>query len=125
MGEKNEIIKHEAQNLDIKFPHNSKLTEKENLLPQKAIKETGIIDSKGKAYIGKKKIKDILVTDKAGANKFYNNLDDEDKFENGNEKYASVAACQKEIESGFTKTLLHGSDAKELLFIWIKSCSDL
>ena len=32
MGEKNEIIKHEAQNLDIKFPHNSKLTEKENLL---------------------------------------------------------------------------------------------
>ena len=70
MGEKNEIIKHEAQNLDIKFPHNSKLTEKENLLPQKAIKETGIIDSKGKAYIGKKKIKDILVTDKAGANKF-------------------------------------------------------
>lgn len=97
MGEKNEIIKHEAQNLDIKFPHNSKLTEKENLLPQKAIKETGIIDSKGKAYIGKKKIKDILVTDKAGANKFYNNLDDEDKFENGNEKYASVAVCQKEI----------------------------
>ena len=54
MGEKNEIIKHEAQNLDIKFPHNSKLTEKENLLPQKAIKETGIIASKGKAYIGKK-----------------------------------------------------------------------
>ena len=97
MGEKNEIIKHEAQNLDIKFPHNSKLTEKENLLPQKAINETGIIDSKGKAYKGKKKIKDILVTDKAGANKFYNNLDDEDKFENGDEKYASVAACQKEI----------------------------
>ena len=31
MGEKNEIIKHEAQNLDIKFPHNSKLTEKEVL----------------------------------------------------------------------------------------------
>lgn len=25
------------------------------------------------------------------------------------------------IESGFSKTLLHGSDAKELLFIWIKS----
>ena len=24
-------------------------------------------------------------------------MDDEDKFENGNEKYASVAACQKEI----------------------------
>lgn len=54
MGEKNEIIKHEARDLDINFPHNSKLTEKENLLHQKAIKETGIIDSKGKAYIGKK-----------------------------------------------------------------------
>lgn len=98
MGEKNEIIKHEAQNLDIKFPHNSKLTAKRpKFVSQKAINETGIIDSKGKAYIGKKKIKDILVTDKAGANKFYNNLDDEDKFENGDEKYASVAACQKEI----------------------------
>ena len=24
------------------------------------------------------------------------------------------------IESGFAKTLLHGSDTKELLFIWIK-----
>lgn len=97
MGEKNEIIKHEAQDLDIKFPNNSKLTEKENSLPQKAIKETGIIDSKGKAYIGKKKMKDILVTDKAGVNKFYNDLEEEEKFENGNEKYASVAACQKEI----------------------------
>lgn len=33
--------------------------------------------------------------------------------------------CKQCIESGFTKTLLHGSDAKELLSIWIKSCSDL
>lgn len=33
--------------------------------------------------------------------------------------------CKQLIESGFTKTLLHGSDTKELLFIWIKSCSDL
>ena len=33
--------------------------------------------------------------------------------------------CKQRIESGFTKTLLHGSDTKELLFIWIKSCSDL
>lgn len=28
--------------------------------------------------------------------------------------------CKQLIESGFAKTLLHGSDTKELLFIWIK-----
>lgn len=96
---KNEIIKHEAKNLDIKFPQNTNLNEKENLLPQKAIKETGIVDSTGKAFVGKTKMKDILITDKSGVNQFYNDLNDEDKFENGNKKYASVSACQKEITS--------------------------
>lgn len=93
---KNEISIRKASNIEIKFPENKELTEEEQRTTRDAIKTGGIVDDKGKAYINKTKLTSLFCTDKSAVNKFYSDLEEEDKFVNGSSKYASVPACVKE-----------------------------
>lgn len=93
---KNEISIRKASNIEIKFPENKELTEEEQRTTRDAIKTGGIVDDKGKAYINKTKLTSLFCTDKSAVNKFYGDLEEEDKFVNGSSQYASVPACVKE-----------------------------
>jgi hypothetical protein len=47
--------------------------------------------------VNKKGIRPMLATDQKGVNRFYNSLDNDDKFENGDEKYVCTPALKKEL----------------------------
>lgn len=85
-----------ATELNITFPQNDKIEKKESRKIEEGINKGGIV-IENKCFLEKNKIKTQLCTDKKGENKFYNDLDDEDKIEVGKEKYASVSAITKEI----------------------------
>lgn len=93
---KNEISIRRASDIEIKFPENKELTEDEKKTTRDAIMTGGIVDANGKAYINKVKLTSLFCTDKSAVNKFYGDLEEEDKFINGSSKYASLPACVKE-----------------------------
>lgn len=99
-----------ASELTIEFPENNLLEEKEKNKIKNAVINGGIVTGEGKCYLNKKQLKDVLVTDKAGANRVYNNAQAKDKYENGKDKYLSLAEIKKNIEERIEEprtTLVH------------------
>ena len=92
-----DIVLHSTEKLDIKFPEPYDIDKKRSLKSQDLIKKTSIYNESGKTFINKNSISHLLGTDKKGVNKIYNNADNEDKIENGNNKYLSTSATKKEI----------------------------
>ena len=91
------LVKYKAEELSIDFPDNKYLTEKEKADTRNAIKKGGIVKNDGRTFINKNNMPNLLCTDKKGANKVYNDLDDDEKFQDGNSKYADTSAITKEL----------------------------
>lgn len=89
---------HSAKNLSISFPEKNKhISDKEAEKSRELVKNNGAYTNDGRAYIDKNALPHLLATDKKGANRFFNNLEDEDKLELGNQNLASVSSVNKEI----------------------------
>jgi len=87
-----------AKNLNIYFPEKNKhISKKEAEKNRFLIKSSGAYTNDGRAYIDKNALPHLLATDKKGANRFFNNLGNEDKLELGNKNLASVSSVNKEI----------------------------
>lgn len=86
-----------AGDLPIDFPDNENLTDKEKAVTRNAITKGGIVRNDGQTFINKNEIPNLLITDKKGANMIYNDLVDDEKFENGSSKYADTSVITKEI----------------------------
>ena len=98
MTDKNSIVVYSAEDLTITFPAPScHLTEKETSKTRSLIKETSIYTPDSKGYLNTKGLPHLMGTDKKSTNRFYNNLDNVDKFENGAERYASLESVDKEV----------------------------
>lgn len=94
------LVKYAAGELSIVFSDNNKnLTDKENAVPRNAVNKGGIVKSDGQTFINKNELSTLLNTDKQGGNKIYNDLDDDEKFEDGNSKYAASSAIIKELSN--------------------------
>ncbi|GGY29938.1 hypothetical protein [Paludibacterium paludis] len=84
--------------LQISFPPVS-----ENIVPvdgektRQLIKETSVYTPDGRAFIDKEAMPHLLATDKKGVNRIYNDLDDDDKLEQGKKKLLSIPAVCKEL----------------------------
>lgn len=91
------LVKYKAGDLTIHFPDNENLTDKEKEVSRNAIVKGGIVKNDGQTFINKNEMPKLLNTDKKGANKVYNDLEDDDKFEDGNSKYADTSALLKEV----------------------------
>ncbi|MEG1132157.1 MAG: hypothetical protein RSD77_07555 [Romboutsia sp.] len=87
-----------AKDLNILFPSNDLLEEKEQNLIKKSVNEGGLVSDKGRCYIDSKKLPKLLVTDKGGAAKIYNNAQEDDKYENGNTQYLATSEIKKNID---------------------------
>lgn len=91
-------VLHSAESLDLKFPE-----AKDHIAPEDSIKTRALIQAggaytpDGKAYIDKSALPHLLVTDNAGANRFYNDLSNEDKTQNGTTRYVATSAVNKEL----------------------------
>jgi len=98
MDKKSLPVLHDANNLNISFPDkNIHIKEKDALQTRALIKNNGAYTPDAQTYINKNAIPHLLTTDKKGSNKFYLELNSEDKFENGNNNYVSTASVQKEL----------------------------
>ncbi|MGD9678717.1 MAG: hypothetical protein AB7V16_10290 [Vulcanibacillus sp.] len=93
------LVKYKANDLNIIFPDNEKLTDDEKKDTRNSIIKGGIVSNDGQCFMNKNEIPKQLNTDKKGSNKFYNNLENDEKFEDCNSKYADVAALIKEISN--------------------------
>lgn len=76
---------------------NRHITEKEAERNRSLVQNNGAYTPDGKAYIDKKTLSHLLVTDNKGVNRFYNNLDNKDKLALGDQKLASLSSINKEI----------------------------
>lgn len=95
---KNELVIHSASELTLKFPKaNEHIPSKEAEQTRNAVATQGAYTPDGKAYVNKKALPKVLATDKKGVNRFVNDLDDEDKMENGPDTFVSAPAVMKEI----------------------------
>lgn len=86
-----------ASELTIKCPDSALEKEEEDRIIN-AVKKGGIVTEEGKCFIDKKQLPKLLVTDKKGAAKVYNDAQAKDKYENGKNNYLSVAETKKNIE---------------------------
>lgn len=96
--EKNLPSVRKAGDLTINFPSNNLLEEKEQDVIKKAINQGGIVSEEGRCYVDTKKLPKLLVTDKKGAAKVYNNAQENDKYENGDNQYLSTSEIKKNID---------------------------
>lgn len=87
-----------AADLTINFPTNNMLEKQEQDGIKKAINQGGIVSQEGRCYVDTKKLPKLLVTDKKGAAKVYNNAQENDKYENGNNQYLSTSEVKKNID---------------------------
>lgn len=95
---KNLPVVHSAQDITIIFPKkNQHISDKDAKKNRELIKKNGSYTSDGKVYIGRSALPHLLATDKKGVNRFYNNLENEDKLEQGEKNLVSVSAVGKEI----------------------------
>lgn len=91
-------VVHSASQLTIIFPAKNKhISDKESEKNRAVIQSGGAYTSDGRVYIDKAALPHLLATDAKGANRFYNNLDDEDKLELGNKMLASASSVNREI----------------------------
>lgn len=89
---------HSAKDITINFPDKNKhITDKEAEKSRNLIQNKGAYTNDGKAYVDKDTLPHLFATDKKGANRFYNNLEDEDKLELGKQSLASVSSVNKEL----------------------------
>ncbi len=91
------LVKYKAEDLSIDFPDNKYLSDKEKAITRNAINKGGIVKNDGRTFVNKNNMSNLLCTDKKGANKVYNDLDDDEKFQDGNSKYADTSAITKEL----------------------------
>lgn len=99
MSDENNLpVVHSAKDLSISFPEKNKhISDKEAEKSRELVKNNGAYTNDGRTYIDKNALPHLLATDKKGANRFFNNLEDEDKLELGNQNLASVSSVNKEI----------------------------
>jgi len=90
-------IVHSAEDLSITFPDPIEQIENEGKKTRKLIKRNSSYTPDGRTWINRKNIPHLLSTDSNGGRRVYNDLDEDDKLENGANDYASVEALQKEI----------------------------
>lgn len=96
--EKNLPVVHSAKDLSITFPEKNKhISEKEGEKSRSLVKNNGAYTSDGRAYIDKNALPHLLATDKKGANRFFNDLEEEDTLELGSQNLASISSVNKEI----------------------------
>lgn len=105
MGDdKKELILRSATELTLSFSEPHPIIKDEGKKTRELLPQNSSFDpTTGKVYVDKKVVPQLLATDKAGANKIYNELDDDDKFENGTQKLVSIPALQKEIAERITE----------------------
>lgn len=102
--DKGELILKPATELTLSFPEPHHMIKDEGKKTRELIKQTGHVDpDTGKVFVDKKSLPHLLATDKAGVNKVYNELDNDDKLEDGERKLVSVPAVQKEISERITE----------------------
>lgn len=89
-------IIHSANKLTINFSEPIEEIEKEGNKSRKLIKSDGAYTPDGKVWINKKILPHLLATDSKATRRIYNDLENNDKIENGKEQFASVEAIQKE-----------------------------
>lgn len=103
-SDKKELTLKSAIGLTISFPEPHPIIKTEGEKTRELLTKKGYYDSAdGKVYVDKNTVPHLLATDKAGANKIYNELNDDDKYENGVQKLISVPALQKEISERITE----------------------
>lgn len=96
--EKNLPAVYSAKNLSISFPEKNKhISDKEAENNRNLVRNNGAYTSDGRAYIDINALPHLFSTDKKGVNRFFNNLEDEDKLELGNQNLASVSSVNKEL----------------------------
>ncbi|MBP8149356.1 MAG: hypothetical protein KAY21_06520 [Limnohabitans sp.] len=96
--DKNLPIVHSAKDLTVIFPEkNPHISDKEAEKNRLLLKNGGHYSSDGRVYIEKDALPHLMATDKKGVNRFYNNLDNEDKLELGTKSLASASSVNKEI----------------------------
>jgi hypothetical protein len=91
------VIKFKASDIKLDIQKSEKLTEEEQSKINNVVQENGIVTQDLRTAINKNGIKAILTTDQKAVNRLYNNLDEDDKIENGDEKYIRTPAVIKEI----------------------------
>jgi hypothetical protein len=92
------LVLHTANKITIKYPEPPEcLEEKDVKTRQDKISKHGVYTNDGHCYLNKKAIPSVLCTDASGANTFYNDLENDDKLVNGNERFATVEAVNKEL----------------------------
>ncbi|WP_265432587.1 hypothetical protein [Aeromonas salmonicida] len=99
MSDKKKLpVVHSAKDLSISFPEKNKhISDKEAEKSRELVKNNGAYTNDGRAYMDKNALPHLLATDKKGANRFFNNLEDEDKLELGNKNLAAISSVNKEI----------------------------
>lgn len=94
----NGLVVHTASDLTLNFPEtNQHIPNEEADKKRVAISDQGAYTPDGKAFISKKALPKVLATDKKGVNRFVNDLEDDDKMQNGTDTLVSVPAVMKEI----------------------------
>jgi len=94
--DKNLPILHSAKDLTIQFPKPIKQINSAANKTKELIKNRAAYTPDGRLYINRRALSHLLATDLKGTRIFYNNLDEEDRLENGKDEYASVESVQKE-----------------------------
>ncbi len=97
MDEKDLPILHSAKKLTITFPEPLEEIKGEANATKDIVTKKCAYTPDGRLFVNRKAFSDLLVTDAKGARRVYNDLDDDDKLENGSEEYATVESVQKEI----------------------------
>ena len=65
---------------DIRFPENPNLKDSEKSRIEDAIMKGSIVNPKGRLFLNKRNLPNVLATDKKGANKVYNNSQEDDNI---------------------------------------------
>lgn len=91
----NNIIKHVARELSIKYPISDYLSKDEMKRPQNIISKYGVSLQNNRTMMEKKGIPVLLNTDDKGANKVYGKIADSDKYTDGKNKYVSTSSLKK------------------------------
>lgn len=87
-----------AKDLNISFPTPKDFVPAAvALATQNAITNGGFHTPEGNTYVEKSEILQLLGTDKAAVNEFYNDLPEADKLQNGNDRLVNTAALMGEI----------------------------
>ncbi len=90
-------IIHSANELTINFSKPIEEIYKEGQKSRKLIKSDGAYTPDGRVWVNKKILPHLLATDQKAIRRIYNDLENNDKLENGKKQYASVEAVHKEV----------------------------